>query len=984
MQETSRTGCDNASEGDIGSAFASPAVSRGGVEKAGMGRSRPRLVKVRKQFNSHNGRLGPESVSGSNSIDLGYNPFHISDGVKKSDSSSNVFSDLMCNNKFENVGFEFSGKGDDWMSNSNPSDFGGSVGKLGGENFVKFENLGFVFGDAECDLGRNMGPERRGLAESVGKMGTNDTGKMNMYGNNVGKFENKGFVFGGKRDLGLNLNLGQCECNENLQKPGSDDKGKTKIVQEAGLRDFGSVDFLFSAHHSDFASNSDSEKRGNVETLNFVDVSKIERSTEVECRKYDKVGFEFGANRCDLAKNSNSEKAEFCGNGGKSVPDVTTTKIESDQSEHGKYDNLGLAPSDSPSNSNLEKESTKNSETEISDKRERINVQIEADFMKVKATTVNLNNVSKKSAIFDKTTTTNGNFYFVSGSGSNTAASGTIPVFELPDELRKLNINDFGNVEDADKHRDSNVCSSTNVEKAFVYGNDKQYFGFSSGRSVTTSYDWIMNAKMNGHGRGDTVGKTNGVDVKTSDNEFFIFGSGKNTVSSSGGDKSRNSNMESGLGDCKKQANIWSSSSKNFGNEQAVNMNDMRFVDPAAVSSSSSLKSYDASHTLQGHAKSDVKLNGGAAPSPSSPISLGFQPCNNVSQASSTNNFNFVIPPDGEPFTDVKTPKWDASCSFTAELLPGLNKKLEFNAKSRSVKDKRSKKTKGRHPVLAKPCLQTDFVQKENSSHENPDSPGIYSPMDFSPYQETVATDPCSGETFLTSNDSSQQENSFAPSASSSILPNDAKADLAGVKECLDIKEGQEICRESNGKSSEYHIEMGIDDLNSGARAEFCLPETNQECSISGTFVASVEAGAGFSLNTEKQESNNRVQHCFASGFEDASEKKFTFSALSSEQCSISAKRQSRKKNRMKISHNSFVITPSPGVNLGSSSVQKFPLSTTPSSVCIVEDKKGNISISQNKWENRSEQDEEQVKQRSTAVSAALQEACEKWRLRYF
>ncbi|RVW16537.1 hypothetical protein CK203_069453 [Vitis vinifera] len=262
---------------------------------------------------------------------------------------------------------------------------------------------------------------------------------------------------------------------------------------------------------------------------------------------------------------------------------------------------------------------------------------------------------------------------------------------------------------------------------------------------------------------------------------------------------------------------------------------NMRFVDPpaaAAVSSSSSLKSSEVSHILQGHAKTDIKLNGAAAPSSFSPIGL-----------------------DGEPFTDFKTPKWDASCSFTAELLPGLNKKLEFSAKSRSVKDKGSKKTRGRHPVVAKPCLQTDFVQKENSSQENPDSPGFIHPWIFLSYLETVATDPCSRETSLISNDSSQQESNCAPSSAHSISPNDAKADLAASREGLDIKEGQEICREPNEQSSEYHIEMGIDELNYGARAECYHPETNQECSSSGAGVAgvaSVEAGAGFGSNMEE------------------------------------------------------------------------------------------------------------------------------------
>lgn len=981
MQESSRTGCDNAREGGIGDAFSSPAVSRSAVDKAGMGRSRPRLVKVRKQLNSHNGRLGPGSLSEAKPIDSEFNPFpsgfEISDKLQKSVSTSNGFSNFVGNEKFENVGFGFSRKGDDWMSSSCSSEFGGSVGKLGLENFVKLENLGFVFGANKCDSRQNMGSGKIRLAESVGKMDANDTGKLNMeYGESAVKFGNKCFVFGGKRDSGLNLNLGQGESDENFMKP--DDMGNSKIEQEAVLSKFGDVNFLFGAHYCGLTSSSNLEKRRNMETLKFDDISKRKMLTEVECGQCHEVGLVSGMNMCDLENNSNSQNAKFMENEGKLCPDETITKIRSDQSKCGKYDGLGFVPGDSPSNSNLEKKTTDYSGTELSDK-ETMYVHIETNFMKTKPSTFSNNNIgngslnldedykngvfvfgsrSKKSPTSDQNTIDN----FACRSSSFTSAPAAVPLFKLPSELKKLNINANENVDDADKTRDSNVCFSA-AQKTIVFGNNRQSFGFPTEKSAATSHDWINKARMDGCENSDTLRKTNTTDVKTSGNENFIFGSTENIVSSSGGDESRGSNKGNGLRD--------------FSEKQSVNTDAIRFLDPATSDCNSlPYQRSEVGHILQGHAKNDIKLNGAAAPSSSSHIGLGFQPFSGVSEASSLNKFSFVIPPDGEPFTDFKTTRWDVSCSFTSEQLPGLNKKMDFCAKSRSFKDKRSKKTRGRHPIVAKRSPQTDFVQKENSSQENPDSPELYSPMDFSPYQEPVANSPCSYPF--------QPEINDAPSAIDSIFPNDAKADLAASGEGLDFKEGQEICREPKAQSSECHIATGIDDLNSSARGEFCDPETNQENSSSSASVASAGARAGFSSDMERQESDNRIRFFFASDFENISGKKFTFSALSSAKCSTSAKHQTRKKNRMKVDGYSFVITPSLDVNLGSSSVPFSPLSSTPLSVGMVEGKKENVSISQNKWKNRSDQDGEQIKQRSTAVSAALLEACEKWRLRYF
>ncbi|CDP14173.1 unnamed protein product [Coffea canephora] len=87
--------------------------------------------------------------------------------------------------------------------------------------------------------------------------------------------------------------------------------------------------------------------------------------------------------------------------------------------------------------------------------------------------------------------------------------------------------------------------------------------------------------------------------------------------------------------------------------------------------------------------------------------------------------------------------KWNTneSYSFGTNLFSGLGKKLEFSAKSRCLRDKRSKKTRGksRQPILAKHLTEQDRMSKESSSPNNFESPGCYSPMDSSPYQDTTA-----------------------------------------------------------------------------------------------------------------------------------------------------------------------------------------------------------------------------------------------------
>ncbi|WJX78342.1 hypothetical protein P8452_61574 [Trifolium repens] len=92
-----------------------------------------------------------------------------------------------------------------------------------------------------------------------------------------------------------------------------------------------------------------------------------------------------------------------------------------------------------------------------------------------------------------------------------------------------------------------------------------------------------------------------------------------------------------------------------------------------------------------------------------------------------------------ESCTDFKPTAWDPSC-FKDNLFSNLHKTFESTHKSKSSKEKGSNflRRKSKPHSLNKKQTRIDNLPKENSSLETPESSGGFSPMDFSPYQETA------------------------------------------------------------------------------------------------------------------------------------------------------------------------------------------------------------------------------------------------------
>lgn len=338
------------------------------------------------------------------------------------------------------------------------------------------------------------------------------------------------------------------------------------------------------------------------------------------------------------------------------------------------------------------------------------------------------------------------------------------------------------------------------------------------------------------------------------------------------------------------------------------------------------------------------KPNAGAGPCSFSSIGLGFQQNSGVSEAASagevksTDESRFTSTPDGFGvcFEDFNTPLRFPSC-LRENLFPEINKS-KFSAKGTSVRDKRSRKTRGKSkkPSLSKQWPAQDHVPKESSSQETPVSSGCYSPMDFSPYEETTFADPHSRETSATSDNSFHLVSNTAPCASDATVPIGPNGDDFSAAEGKFPNKGDQIYEEPIDENSRYHSERifayncSSKGSDSGAETP-CFSSKNEHFNgISCVGKDSEDVRADIGVNVESQERDCGTP-CFASGFENMEGKTFTFMGSSfAEGTPIVAKHRLRRvKNKMKGGRKTFVITPSQNVEFGGSD-QFTPHSSTP------------------------------------------------------
>lgn len=343
------------------------------------------------------------------------------------------------------------------------------------------------------------------------------------------------------------------------------------------------------------------------------------------------------------------------------------------------------------------------------------------------------------------------------------------------------------------------------------------------------------------------------------------------------------------------------------------------------------------------------------------------------------------------------TGKWDDtkihSVEFKTPNIKGtLNRKVD--TKRESARGTRSKKNKGKlkKPSPAQLNPVQDFVIED--SQENEDSCEPYSPMDISPYHESLADDVFSRETSVASDEVfGLDDNSTSAEPCSAVLNSSRDEDLADTTKELVINEYEKY-EESKEEESAYCSDKGVniqgpwEESISGAETESFISAadhldygTESFITAADTLATASDTEVSSSPMIRRQDSDGGDQCNFASNLEETGQRNFIFAASSAAQRqSSTTSRYNKKKSRTK---NGCASTSSTKDPYTSSRVEYFPISGNST---LLSSRQGNLSTCLNQRSDdpvpvkKQEAKKEAIS--STTSSMEAQEACEKWRLR--
>ncbi|KAF9592583.1 hypothetical protein IFM89_016034, partial [Coptis chinensis] len=562
----------------------------------------------------------------------------------------------------------------------------------------------------------------------------------------------------------------------------------------------------------------------------------------------------------------------------------------------------------------------------------------------------------------------------------------------LPGELRKLNIGDTGSVGNVKDAGYVKFKAKGSEKKSFVLRKNRNDAGSFGASELSVLPNEMKKLNIDGLKGGDKVEESNDGYDKVNGTNVFGFGSDKKETGSFSSsavnmlpDEMNKLNVGSKSGDSNAFADTASTSSfdaqANKSTERVSNDpgigNTMHgsFSFQAAKPSRSS--SVGSDHPLQPN--DDSKSSEASTSSYSfHTAGVSFQSSGSAFEESTAdsavntvdsavNKAEFAF---GAPRADLRTPPQDSSRSSTEKLFTGMNQKLEFSAKKGAVKDLRTKKKKGktREPVKIHLWAGEHNISSENSYKESLESSGCYSPMDVSPYPETLAVDKSHGDASMASDD-------FFPldadrplaDAHSSVGVDAIDADWITAEESLNINEDTSNCGNPD-KEKDVSAECHSDEFVSGLKGG--RPRSKTETgSKTDASVAAKGTDRDLHTHVESKGDDGRIPFCFASNSQDASGTNFTFAAATTTHGHTSAaKRHYKKKNWLKVGQDSYTSTLNAKLQFASPDKPFFPL---PGGSVVDMNRKGDPSISQSIGENRAE-----------SVARVAHEACEKWRLR--
>ncbi|XP_052175139.1 uncharacterized protein LOC127789991 [Diospyros lotus] len=818
------------------------------------GRSKPRLVKVRRQQckstpvpPSNAPGLNPfQSVASENFNQVGSGASRASNGCNASIADDKV-------GKSDNVGFVF---GKDSEKNPLTGNFGRSCadgvlkvsepnldsnsfpkheessGRCGGSECRKFENKGFQFGanTSGCSSFLNSKLENEKRCESYGRSGAVNSEELDKIG----------FVFGRNSSCSrATLVPEKKQSSGSVHQSGSDELGK-----------FNDTGFVFAANNNYSALDRNPEQRAPDESARQLHSD--------ECMKL----------KNEVLSNLSAAKLEF-EDGRKMTEDAESELHKVKVTDVFKF------------GSSREKKITFNEITKLSGEMNEVNggdSENYADFANP-ATTDNLDSVVNKKLTF-----------VFAASVSTTSASGTSTACKLSDDMRKLTLNNCEKIHCSDSSKDANINTPGSSNHVFVFGQNQKSQGSSIGNQGNTSYDQVKDANLQGPGNDNADEEVDGINVQAIDDNLFVFGSSKDSTP-------KPFTFQAGV------------------NKSSSGPQDLLNNDP-----------------LMG------KVMNQSLFSSSRP---GFEAAP-VGRSENIDKFNFTATTFGveASATDFRTPAGDTSCSFSVNLYPELNKKLEFGEKSRS---KRWKKVRGklRRAIPVQQQLRQNCVSKQGFQ-QNLESPGCSSPMDFSPYQQ----------------------DNHAPSTKEPRSSADVKDDYlaANISESEKKNEQKDVLENDCERCS----------------SDSPLEEVETKCTSSkDEQFSSSSGGVGVSSSMNREETLSKKQFSVASTTEDVGQRNFTFSASSEQEKLSATNRQNRKKYRMRVGCRPNCT--SRKNDTASSSIHFSPLGSNFLHVNQVKDNERNMFNSETKGKNKFKGDEENEKQGSFAVT---EEACEKWRIR--
>ncbi|XWS73594.1 hypothetical protein CRYUN_Cryun02cG0142300 [Craigia yunnanensis] len=598
-------------------------------------------------------------------------------------------------------------------------------------------------------------------------------------------------------------------------------------------------------------------------------------------------------------------------------------------------------------------------------------------------------------------------------------------VSKLPDDIRKLNIED-GSKGDGSNENDSNVgsCVGRVVEteklpnefwsKLNIKGSEddddggKKEFVFKGGKGndslFGSSTDAFRDGIKNLNIKGSDDSNTNERDYfvsRSSESPGHLVGKREKVLST---EMERKLNIRRVMGDSTGQTDGGFFSSPIFGKDaQTEKLGDKKLHEfGKSVHKESTFQAatpglYPSSKVHMDQLKNDIRP-GGAATSATlfSSSAVHFKPGANAFGMTSDkpekkHEFGFTAKQDAieTPFVEFKTPKSQENIFF------GLNKKLEFSAKREAGTSTKVKKRKGKlkQPTPVQLWHGPDFVSNKTVAQDNAEASESYSPMDVSPYQETLAYTQCSRESSVALDESFILDNKFASSDSQPAVSSDAiDEDLVTATQHMNINEGGEKDEEIKVESSGNVFDKGVaaeapqEDSVSGAETESFISAAEEIDYNSDIALSSAESEATSRSNIERQDSDAQMHFASPSNSEHISGFNFTFAASSSAQSQLSSpKRHQKKKNLAKIAFDSPNSSSNVRITCASSSVQFSPHPGASLHLSPGQGQKTDLSTLQSKAGGNSVADkgpDVKCEPNLTGASTAAQESCEKWRLR--